>query len=448
MASVCTTHSGSRLTATAADPIGGASIVDDSRRTALAEPPEARERAMAASDEIPAHEALRIYELLVTTRELDERLRQLYRQGRYEGTYYSAVGQEATTVVPASMLRKEDFIGPHHREIGAAVGKGLPLVDVVAQVYARVNSPDMGKVHPCHYSSREYNMITAASNVGMQSVTACGAALAFTIREQDLVAVTWFGEGGTAKGDVHEALNFAAVWRLPLVVVVENNYWAESVPLELSMPIRNVADRARAYNIPGIEVDGNDVLAMYRAAKEAIERARSGDGPTLIAANTYRWYGHSAIDPADYRRRDELIRWLERDPIPRFESHLRSRGLLDDAAVQEIRRRVAAEIDRAVQECEAAPRPQGVETLRHLYTDRRLAQMALYPTPVPDYDPEPWGRWEQAKAIKPRRTVWSRIHDQTFARVAPATGGGRTGPDVPPDAKPEPMTAATLRGEK
>ncbi len=231
---------------------------------------------------LPEDTILGLYTCLLKTRQLDEKLRKLFRQGRYAGTYFSAVGQEATTVGPTYGLRDEDIIGPSHREIGANVTKGVPLAAIIGQVYARSNSPDKGKSHPCHYGYRTKGVITPASTVAGQTVVATGCAMAFKIQKKDNVALAFFGEGATSRGGWHEALNFAGIHKLPIVYICQNNLWAESVPSSQQAGIEKFSDRAKAYGFPGVTIDGNDVFTVHKTAVDAIAKARRGEGPTMI----------------------------------------------------------------------------------------------------------------------------------------------------------------------
>ena len=206
----------------------------------------------------------RLFYRLLLCRNFDERLRTLFRQARYAGTYFSGVGQEATTVVPTFLARKEDVVGPQHREIGACFGKGMPTKYIAAQVYARKTSPDKGKSHPCHFGYPELNIITPASTVAAQTVIGTGCALAFKIRKEPRVVLAFTGEGGTSQGTWHEACNFAGVHKLPIVFLCQNNLWAESVNYKFTSAIIDYSDRAKAYGFPGISIDGNDVVAVYK----------------------------------------------------------------------------------------------------------------------------------------------------------------------------------------
>lgn len=310
-----------------------------------------------------------LYTCLLKTRLLDERLRKLFRQGRYAGTYFSAVGQEATTVGPTYGLRKDDIIGPSHREIGAAVTKGIPLSAIVGQVYARSNSPDKGKSHPCHYGDRSVGVINPSSTVAGQTVVGTGCAMAFKIQKKDNVALCFFGEGGTSRGGWHEAVNFAAIHKLPVVYICQNNLWAESVPSTLQAGIEHFADRAKAYGFPGITIDGNDIVLVHKTAVEAIASARAGGGPTLIECLTYRWYGHSEIDPANYRQSAELEEWKKKDPVARAERLLMDLGILTLEKREALVEQIDQEIDAAVKEAEASKYSEPEEAYNDVYSD-------------------------------------------------------------------------------
>lgn len=313
---------------------------------------------------------LGLYTNLLKTRMLDERFRKLFRQGRFAGTYFSAVGQEATTVGPTYGLRDDDIIAPSHREIGANVTKGVPLTAIAAQVYARASSPDKGKSHPCHYGYRPKGVITPASTLAGQTVVGTGCAMAFQIQKKDNVVLAFFGEGSTSRGGWHEALNYAGVYKLPIVYICQNNLWAESVPATLQAAIVDFSDRAKAYGFPGITIDGNDVFTVHQTAAEAIAKARSGGGPTLIECKTYRWYGHSEIDPADYRTQEELESWKQKDPLPRAEKTLLDSGALTTEKKEALVEEINQEIDEAIEAVEKDEYADPEEAYNDVYSER------------------------------------------------------------------------------
>ena len=310
---------------------------------------------------------LELLERLVRTREFDARMRRLFRQGRFEGTFYSQIGQEACDVVIACQLKREDFVGPSHRDLGASVGKGVPLEALATQVYNRVDSPDGGRYTACHYWHPEYWVMQPSTSIMMNWIAATGAAFGFRMLKRDNVAVAFGGDGATAHGDFHEGCNFAGVHRLPIVYVIQNNLWAESLPLSLTTALRDLSDRADAYGFPGVTVDGNDVVAVWNATRTALERARGGDGPTLIEMKTYRWFGHSDIDPADYRSDDEVEEWIERDPLPRYVAWLEETGVLDEDGLEEIQERVRQGVEQAIEFAEGSARPEPEAFLSEVY---------------------------------------------------------------------------------
>jgi TPP-dependent pyruvate/acetoin dehydrogenase alpha subunit len=327
---------------------------------------------------LPEETMIGLYTCLLKTRLLDEKLRKVFRQGRFAGTYFSAVGQEATTVGPTYGLRDEDIIGPSHREIGAAVTKGIPLSEIVGQVFARSNSPDKGKSHPCHYGSRKKGIIHPSSTLAGQTVVATGCAMAFRIQKKDNVAVAFFGEGATSRGGWHEALNFAGIYKLPILYVCQNNLWAESVPAKLQAAIENFSDRSKAYGFPGITIDGNDVFLVHKVAAEAIARARNGEGPTLLECKTYRWYGHSEIDPANYRRQDEVEEWKKRDPVALAEKKLMELGLLTNEKREAAVEQIDYEIEEAIKTAESTPYSEPEEAYNDVYSENFPVRRAEY----------------------------------------------------------------------
>jgi len=308
-----------------------------------------------------------LYYNMNLVRQVDERCRRLFKQGRFQGTYFSAVGQEATVVGPCYGLRPDDFIGIQHREIGAVITKGLPIKYLMAQLFARKDSPDRGKSHPCHYGWKPMGIVTPASTIAAQTVIVTGSALAWKIQKKDNVAIAFVGEGATSNGVWHEALNFAGVHSLPIVFIVQDNLWAESVPKRLGVPLDNLSERAKAYGFAGVTIDGNDLMACYETSQEAVRKARRGEGPTLIEMKTYRWYGHSEIDPANYRTSEELEMWKKRDPVPRFEKLLMERGVVDEAHKQATLQRIEREIEEAIEFAEKSPHPDPSEIMEDVY---------------------------------------------------------------------------------
>src|SRR5437764_11088127 len=291
----------------------------------------------------------RLYSYMLKCRTLEERARILFKQGKFAGNYYAAVGQEATEVGCTIDLEKEDCVAPSHRDFIAHIMKGTPLKYMFAQLYARKTSPDQGRSSPAHCGYAPLNIITPASTIAAQLNIGTGVALAYKMQKKPNIVVAFSGDGSTSLGSWHEALNFAGVARLPIVYVVQNNLWAESVSVKLQTAVEDLSVKAQAYGFPGVTVDGNDVVEVYRAAREAIHRARSGGGPTLIECKTYRWYGHSEIDPAKYRSPEEVEYWKSKDPIANMERYLEESKLWTDAWKQELTAQFNKEIDEAVE---------------------------------------------------------------------------------------------------
>jgi 2-oxoisovalerate dehydrogenase E1 component alpha subunit len=312
--------------------------------------------------EIPAEELRRLHGLMLLQRAFDKRALNLQRQGRI-GFYVSAAGQEAAQVGSGYSLRPEDWVFPAYRELGVALVRGVPLQLVLSQLYGNENDPLKGRQMPNHYGFRDFNLVTASSPVGTQIPLAVGAAWAAKIRRDPVVSIVYFGDGATSTGEFHAGMNFAGVFRTPTVFFCQNNQWAISVPRERQTASATLAQKADAYGFSGVRVDGNDLLAVVAATREAVERARGGGGPTMIEAVTYRMGGHStADDPRRYREEKEVAEWSERDPIVRFRRYLESRGLWSDDDDAQAETHAAREIDRMIQEEEEAG-PPAVETM-------------------------------------------------------------------------------------
>lgn len=330
-----------------------------------------------------------LYITMVKCRMLEERARLLFKQGKFAGNYYAAVGQEATEVGCAIDLRQEDCVAPSHRDFIANLIKGTPLNLMMAQLFARQDSPDKGRSSPAHCGYAPQNIITPASTIAAQLNIGTGVALAYKMQKKDAIVMAFSGDGSTSLGFWHEALNFAGVQKLPIVYVVQNNLWAESVSTKLQTAVEDISVKAQAYGFPGFTVDGNDVVAVYRVAQEAIARARSGGGPTLIECKTYRWYGHSEIDPAKYRSPEEVEYWKSRDPIPHMEQYLKKKGRWSDEWRQKEADDFNQQLEQAVEFAEKSPYPEPEHALDHVYSfsirDRELnrkAWTASHPSPA------------------------------------------------------------------
>ena len=301
---------------------------------------------------------LGIFRNLVLTRSIEERGHTLYKQGKIPGSFYTGRGNEAAAVGVATAMSPEDVGTPLHRDMGVHVVRGVEPWRIIAQYMGRVDGPTKGKDGNVHMADARLGLIAMVSHLPAMLPVAVGCALAFRIREEKRVAVGWFGEGASARGDTHEAMNLAGVRRLPVVFICDNNQWAYSTPTHLEYASENVADRARSYGFDGVVVDGTDVLAVYRESKRAIEKAREGGGPTLIECQTLRMEGHAVHDDAFYVPKELFEEWAKRDPIERFRAWLKENAELSDEEEEEIRGEVKKTLNDAIRRAEESPMPE------------------------------------------------------------------------------------------
>ncbi|MBS7645794.1 dehydrogenase E1 component subunit alpha/beta [Candidatus Bathyarchaeota archaeon] len=308
-----------------------------------------------------------MYRGMLRIRRFESAVYRLFLQGAIPGTVHLYAGEEAVAVGVCSNLRDNDYILSTHRGHGHYIAKGCDLKRLMAELYGRVGGCCKGKGGSMHVGEFSKGMLPAIAIVGANVPVGAGVALSFKMRDTDQVAACFFGDGAVNQGMWHEGVNLAAVWDLPLILVCENNFYAASTHISKSLRIERVSDRASAYGIKGVTVDGNDVLAVYEAAGEAVERARNGEGPTLIECLTYRHGGHSRGDPATYRPKDEVEEWLKRDPIPRFKARLIEWGVLKPEEAEQMESEVEDEIRRAVEFAEASPWPRPEVALEDTY---------------------------------------------------------------------------------
>ena len=328
---------------------------------------QSRHQSLGLSDE----QALRMYEVMRLARAVDERMWLINRQGRAPFVI-SCQGQEGAQVGTAAALRPGyDWVAPYYRDAGVVLWFGMTARDQMLSFFARREDPNSGgRQMPGHFGSRRLHIVTGGSPVATQLLHAAGVALASKQRKEDAVTAVYFGEGSTSQGDTHEAMNFAAIHKLAVVFVCENNGYAISVPQSSQMAIANVADRAAGYGFPGVVVDGNDVLACYEAARQAVERARCSDGPTLIEVKTYRFTAHSSDDDDKrYRKAEEVAIWRQKDPIQRYAGYLRDAGTLTDQREAEITERVTLQVDEATDYAEQAPDPTPDDLTTFVYKE-------------------------------------------------------------------------------
>jgi pyruvate dehydrogenase E1 component alpha subunit len=316
----------------------------------------------------PADTQLKILYYMKLVRELEYRIeRKLYRQGKVVGGVYVGRGQEAIAVGSCIDLAPADVVCPSHRDMGAYLIRGMSLRTILAQYMGRATGATKGKDANMHMGSLEHNLIAFVSMLGDNVPVAAGIGLSFKMRGENRVALCFFGDGATSRGDWHEGVNMAAVLKCPVVFICNNNQYAYSTPLERQMAVDNVADRAEAYGMPGQIVDGNDVFAVWAAAQDAIERARNGEGPTLIECKTFRMTGHSAHDDAGYVPHELFEYWEERCPIRRLERDLIKWDVITASGIEEMQKRINAEIDEAIQIAEKDPYPAPEDCLRDVY---------------------------------------------------------------------------------
>jgi len=311
---------------------------------------------------LPPDRLVELYRQMVMVRIMDTRMLALQRQGRI-GFYGTCKGQEAATVGSGAAVAARDWVYPALREGAVLLMRGFPLDRYVAQLMGNGHDEAHGRQMPCHFGSGKYRFVTLSSVIGTQIPQAMGTAWAAKIKHDDVVTLAYFGDGATSSTDFHCALTFAAVHKVPCVFFCQNNQFAISVPFSKQTASAGIAVKAVAYGMPGIAVDGNDVLAVYRATREAVDRARSGEGPTLIEAITYRLEGHSSSDdPTRYRDETVTKAWAARDPIARFRRYLELEGLVSASLDEQIQAELKASIDAAITKAEAGPAPD-VETL-------------------------------------------------------------------------------------
>src|SRR5499425_2964500 len=301
---------------------------------------------------------LDLYYYMRLNRAVEDTMVKLFRQNKIVGGLYSSLGQEAVSVGTAFALEEKRLVGSMIRNIGALLVKGVPPRDVFMQHMAKYDSPTKGKDGTSHFGDLEnLHIVSPISMLGDLIPVMTGVAIAGRYLGQKIVAMTWIGDGGSSTGVFHEGLNFAAVQKAPFVLVLENNQWAYSTPVKRQVPLENLADRAKAYGIPSYTVDGNDVVAVYTTTKEAVDRARNGEGPILIEVKTFRRMGHAQHDPADYVPQDMRAYWESRDPIALYERYLTAEKLLDEKSKKEIGDKIDELLSKERDFAENSPMP-------------------------------------------------------------------------------------------
>jgi TPP-dependent pyruvate/acetoin dehydrogenase alpha subunit len=310
---------------------------------------------------------LQVYRTMTLTRGIEERGHILYRQGKIPGSFYTGRGNEAAAVGVATAMGPDDVGTPLHRDMGVHITRGVEPWRIFAQYMGRLDGPTRGKDGNVHMADSKLGLIAMVSHLPAMLPVAVGAALAFRIREEKRVAVAWFGEGASARGDCHEGMTLAGVRKLPVVFVCDNNQWAYSTPTHLEFATEHVADRAQAYGFEGIVVDGTDVLAVYREAKRAIEKARADGGPTLLECLTLRMEGHAVHDDAFYVPKQMFEEWAKSDPLERFRTWLRENADMTDEEEDEIGSDVKRTLNEALRRAEESPVPDASSLLEGVY---------------------------------------------------------------------------------
>ncbi len=306
---------------------------------------------------LSAQDLRTLYYYMRLTRSVEDRVRTLYLQGKVPGAVYSSRGQEGTAVASAYALSADDYIAPLIRDLGATLVRGVQLQHVFAQWLGRLGGPTRGRDGNLHFGDIVHHVLPPISMLGAGIPLCAGIALAARQRGHTTVALTYIGDGGTNTGDFHEGMNFAAVLKLPLVLIVEDNGFAYSTPRQRQVAIQSFTERAYAYGISSVSVDGNDVIDVYIATRAAVDRARSGDGPTLIEVKTFRMRGHAEHDDAFYVPKELLRDWESRDPIDRLVRYAEEHGIMDATTRRNIDLTITDQIDTAVRRAEESPFP-------------------------------------------------------------------------------------------
>jgi TPP-dependent pyruvate/acetoin dehydrogenase alpha subunit len=310
---------------------------------------------------------LELYYYMRLTREFEESILKLYRQGKIVGGAYTGNGNEATAVGSASALEKQDYLFPMHRDMGAHLVKGQSLRNLMLQHLARGNSLSKGRDGTGHYADPALRIYGNISHLGAMVPMACGVALASVLRKEKSVVLTYIGDGGSNVGDIHESLAMASVQKLPLILIIENNQFAYSTPVSKQKSMERYSDRAHGYGIPGITIDGTDINLVYATCKNAVERARRGEGPTLIESVTMRMHGHSAHDGAEYVPKALIAEWKKKDPVMRIEKILTDKKILTPKIKSEYEEKINAILDDAIQFAVESPYPPGEDATIGVY---------------------------------------------------------------------------------
>ena len=324
--------------------------------------------------EIGGNSLLKMYKTMKKIREFEEQIRFLFLQGKMPGTIHQYIGMEACAVGVISALREDDIIASTHRPHGHAIAKGVSMKEMAAELYGKITGCSKGKGGSMHIGDITKGMIPAIAVVGANIPITVGIALSFKMKKQNRVAVSFFGDGAANEGAFHEGLNMAAVYNVPAVFVCENNQYGASTKIDRVIKIKDIAERAKAYGMYGDIGDGMNVLEVYDKAKKAIERARNGNGPTLLELKTFRFCGHSRRDPANYMSKEEKEYWKSKDPITTFEKILYKKAILNDTLIKKIDDEIKKEVEEAIEFGLNSPYPKPEDTLKDLYITMEVPQ--------------------------------------------------------------------------
>jgi pyruvate dehydrogenase E1 component alpha subunit len=319
--------------------------------------------------DIKKEQPLGFYRTMMRIRSFESKAVELFAAGKLPGFVHLYLGEEAVATGVCANLTDKDFITSTHRGHGHLIAKGGKIDLMMAELFGRTTGYCKGKGGSMHIADMDIGILGANGIVGAGQPIAVGAAFACKYNKTDTVTVCFHGDGASNRGTFHESLNMASIWKLPVIFIAENNMWGISNNQTNSMNVTDIADRAAAYGIPGVVVDGNDVVAVYEAAAEAVARGRKGDGPTLIECKTWRWRGHFEGDPAVYKKPEEQESWLKKDPIPRLGARLIELKYATQADLDKIAADAVAEVEAAVKYAESSPIPTPADVLTDVYAD-------------------------------------------------------------------------------
>jgi len=319
--------------------------------------------------ELRQEKMLQLYQTMLKIREFEETVAMLFRQGKIPGWLHCYTGQEAVATGACAALRKNDYITSTHRGHGHLIAKGADVKKMMAELFGKKTGYNKGKGGSMHIADFSIGILGANGIVGSGILIATGAGISIERKQEDRVVLCFFGEGASNRGTFHEGINLASTWNLPVIYLMENNLYAVSTHQSRIQKTTDITKRASAYSIPGISIDGNDVLTVYNTVKKFAKRARKGEGPALIECRTYRWRGHYEGDPLNYRSIEELEEWKKRDPIDRFKKILLAHGILSEEKDLQMREKVKNEIAMAIKFAQESPYPEKKEALQDVFEE-------------------------------------------------------------------------------